>query len=67
MTATTCGYYRTSSRVTARPIIMRWISLVPSKMGAGFWALGRQHVREVADFLLEGNRPRFDIMVSEHD
>ena len=34
MTATTCGYYRTSSRVTAQPIIMRWISLVPSKMGA---------------------------------
>ena len=34
MTATTCGYYRTSSRVTARPISMRWISLVPSKMGA---------------------------------
>jgi hypothetical protein len=27
----------------------------------------RQHVREVADFLLEGNRPRFGIMVSEHD
>jgi hypothetical protein len=24
--------YRTSSPVTARPMIMRWISLVPSKM-----------------------------------
>jgi hypothetical protein len=28
----TCGYYRTSSPVTALPIIMRWISLVPSKI-----------------------------------
>jgi hypothetical protein len=29
--ATTCGYYRTSSQVTALPMIMRWISDVPSK------------------------------------
>ena len=28
----TCGYYRTSSPVTALPMIMRWISDVPSKM-----------------------------------
>lgn len=28
----TCGYYRTSSPVTALPMIMRWISLVPSNM-----------------------------------
>jgi hypothetical protein len=34
MTATANGYRRTSSWVTARPIIMRWVSLVPSKMGA---------------------------------
>jgi len=27
-----CGNYRTSSAVTALPMIMRWISLVPSKM-----------------------------------
>jgi hypothetical protein len=27
-----CGYYRTSSPVTALPIITRWISDVPSKM-----------------------------------
>jgi len=35
--------YRTLSAVTARPIIMRWISLVPSKMvkfsGLGFYRL----------------------------
>jgi hypothetical protein len=31
-TAVTCGYYRTSSPVTARPMIIRWISEVPSKM-----------------------------------
>jgi hypothetical protein len=30
--ATTCGYQRTSSPVTALPMIMRWISDVPSKM-----------------------------------
>ena len=28
----TSGYYRTSSPVTALPMIMRWISLVPSKI-----------------------------------
>jgi hypothetical protein len=28
----TCGYYLTSSPVTALPMIMRWISDVPSKM-----------------------------------
>ena len=28
----TCGYQRTSSPVTARPMIRRWISEVPSKM-----------------------------------
>jgi hypothetical protein len=28
----TCGYYRTSSPVTALPIIMRWNSDVPSKI-----------------------------------
>jgi hypothetical protein len=28
----TSGYYRTSSPVTARPMIIRWISDVPSKM-----------------------------------
>ena len=28
----TCGYYRMSSPVTALPMIMRWISDVPSKM-----------------------------------
>jgi len=28
--AVTSGYYRTSSPVTALPMIMRWISLVPS-------------------------------------
>jgi hypothetical protein len=27
-----CGYYRTSSPVTAPPMIMRWISDAPSKM-----------------------------------
>jgi len=27
----TSGYYRTSSPVTARPMIMRWISDVPQK------------------------------------
>ena len=30
--AMTCGYYRTSSPVTALPMITRWISDVPSKM-----------------------------------
>ena len=30
--AITCGYYRTSSPVTALPLIMRWISDVPSKI-----------------------------------
>jgi len=30
--AMTCGYYRTSSPVTALPMIIRWISDVPSKM-----------------------------------
>jgi hypothetical protein len=30
--AMTCGYYRTSSPVAALPMIMRWISEVPSKM-----------------------------------
>ncbi len=30
--AMTCGYHRTSSPVTARPMIMRWISDVPSKI-----------------------------------
>ena len=29
--AMTCGYYRTSSPVTALPMMMRWISDVPSK------------------------------------
>jgi hypothetical protein len=28
----TCSYYRTSSPVTALPMIMRWISDVPSKI-----------------------------------
>jgi hypothetical protein len=28
----TCRYYRTSRPVTARPMIMRWISDVPSKI-----------------------------------
>jgi hypothetical protein len=28
----TCDYYRTSSLVTALPMIMRWISDVPSKI-----------------------------------
>jgi hypothetical protein len=27
-----CGYYRTSSPVTALSVIMRWISDVPSKI-----------------------------------
>jgi hypothetical protein len=27
-----CGYYRTLSPVTALPMIMRWISDVPSKI-----------------------------------
>jgi hypothetical protein len=30
--AMTGGYYRTSSPVTALPMIMRWISDVPSKI-----------------------------------
>jgi hypothetical protein len=30
--AMTCGYQRTSSPVTALPMIMRWISDVPSKI-----------------------------------
>jgi hypothetical protein len=43
----TGGYYRTSSPVTALPMIMRWISDVPSKIvklvevlavSAGRWA-----------------------------
>jgi hypothetical protein len=46
----TCGYYRTSSPVTALPMIMRWISDVPSKIvklvevravSAGRWAPGQ--------------------------
>jgi hypothetical protein len=32
ISAMTCGYYRTSSPVTALPMIMRWISDVPSKI-----------------------------------
>jgi hypothetical protein len=32
ITAMTCAYYRTSSPVTALPMIMRWISDVPSKI-----------------------------------
>jgi len=32
ISAMTCGYYRTSSPVAARPMIMRWISDVPSKI-----------------------------------
>jgi hypothetical protein len=32
ISAMTCGYYRTSSAVTALPMIMRWISDVPSKI-----------------------------------
>jgi hypothetical protein len=49
----TCGYYRTSSPVTALPMIMRWISDVPSKMvnlvevravSAGRWRGERVHV-----------------------
>jgi hypothetical protein len=30
--AMTSGYYRTSSPVTALPMVMRWISDVPSKI-----------------------------------
>jgi hypothetical protein len=30
--AMTCGYHRTSRPVTALPMIMRWISDVPSKI-----------------------------------
>jgi hypothetical protein len=49
----TCGYYRTSSPVTALPMIMRWISDVPSKIvklvdvravSAGRWPAGPSHV-----------------------
>jgi hypothetical protein len=32
ISAVTSGYQRTSSRVTALPMIMRWISDVPSKI-----------------------------------
>src|SRR5215469_17130701 len=32
MVAMTCRYYRTSSTATALPIIMHWISDVPSKI-----------------------------------
>ena len=32
ISAMTCGYQRTSSPVTALPMIMRWISDVPSKI-----------------------------------
>ena len=32
ISAMTSGYYRTSSPVTALPMIIRWISDVPSKM-----------------------------------
>jgi hypothetical protein len=32
ISAMTSGYYRTSSPVTALPMITRWISDVPSKM-----------------------------------
>ncbi len=51
--AMTCGYYRTSSPVTALPMIMRWISDVPSKIvklvkaravSAGRWPAGRSTV-----------------------
>jgi len=51
--ATTCGYYRTSSPVTALPMIMRWISDVPSKIvklmevravSAGRWPARRAFV-----------------------
>jgi len=47
--AMTSGYYRTSSPVTALPMIMRWISDVPSKIvklvevravSAGRWRAG---------------------------
>jgi hypothetical protein len=34
--------YRTSSPVSARPMIIRWISLVPSKM-VKIFARGRSH------------------------
>ena len=51
--ALTCGNYRTSSRVTALPMITRWISDVPSKMvklvevravSAGRWSARRSLV-----------------------
>jgi hypothetical protein len=50
ISAVTCGYHRTSSPVTALPMITRWISEVPSKMvklvdvqavSAGRWPAGR--------------------------
>jgi hypothetical protein len=49
----TFGYYRTSSPVTALPMIMRWISDVPSKIvklvevravSAGRWRDHQLHV-----------------------
>jgi hypothetical protein len=49
----TSGYHRTSSPVTALPMIMRWISGVPSKIvklvevpavSAGRWADNQAHV-----------------------
>jgi len=51
--AKTRGYYRTSSPVTALPMIMRWISDVPSKIvklvevravSAGRWPDSEEHV-----------------------
>ena len=35
VSATTCGYYRTSSPVTAFPMITRWIFDRPKKIEAG--------------------------------
>jgi hypothetical protein len=49
--AVASGYYRTSSPVTALPMIMRWISDVPSKIvkllevravSAGRWPVDRR-------------------------
>ena len=49
----TGGYYRTSNPVTALPMIMRWISDVPSKIvklldvravSAGRYPVDRRHV-----------------------
>jgi hypothetical protein len=51
--AMTSGYYRTSSPVTALPMVMRWISDVPSKIvklvevravSAGSWPSEWAHV-----------------------